>query len=348
MRIKDIVFGLIACSAFSFVSCSDDEFTEVQSSLTVTSAETSIEAAGGTKQIHVEGPLSSVYSSASWLTVAQNGSVVDVTAAVNPDVQSRNAIVVMKASANDSTIVNISQKGARVEINLPEQLTVLAHGRSEVTFSVLHNIPLNTIPSDSWISATITDDAIIICTEANTNGGNRSGSIEVSTGAVSYNINIMQYDVCGQYDLTGTDFSSPFAPVSLPGKIVGGTTGHELLFCPDKYNGEIQLPLTYDATTQSFSVSAASYCGMNNGLYVYTVLIAGNTQRYDPELTLSGGLEATADGQFKFALTDGSWNGTALTGFRLRTFTENTPVATAVKGTLENVKSPVFVRVSAN
>ncbi len=348
MKIKNIMLGLLACGTFGFMSCSDDDFTEFKSALTVTSAETSIEAAGGTKQIHVDGPLASVYASASWLTIAQSGSVVNVTAGVNPDVQSRNAIVVLKASENDSTIVNISQSGARFEVNVPEQITVLAHGKSEATFDILHNIPVYTTPSADWISAVVTDDAITIYTEPNATGGDREGFIDVETGTVSKRIEIIQYDICGQYDVTATDFSTRPKNVSLPGKLIGGGTGNELLFCPDKYNGEIQIPMTFDASTNSIKVSAASYCGPYNNLYVYTVIVAGNTQRYEPQATVSGALAKTDDGQFSFELNEGDWTGTAISGFRLRTFTEQNPTSSNVKDVIENLKYPKFVRVAAN
>ncbi len=349
MRIKNIMLGLLVGSAFGLVGCSDDDFSEFQSALTVTSAETSIEAAGGTKQIHVEGPLASVYTSASWLTVAQNGSVVNVTADVNPDVQSRNAIVVMKASESDSTIVNISQSGARVEFNLPEKMTVLAHGKSEATFDILHNIPVYTTPSDSWISAVVTEDAVTVYTEPNTTGGNREGYIDIETGMISKRIAIVQYDICGQYDVTATDFSSRPKPVSMTGKLIGGATGNDLLFIPEQYSGQLQIPMTFDASTNSIKVSAASYCGPYNNLYVYTVIVAGNTQSYEPESTISGLLESTDNGQFAFTLNAGEWNGTAVTGFRLRSFTEQNPVSgNVVREVLENFKTPTFVRVAAN
>lgn len=348
MKIKNIMLGLLACGAFGFVSCSDDDFTEFQSALNVTSAETTIEAAGGTKHISVEGPLASVYTSASWLSVSAEGQTVSVTACVNSDVQSRNAIVVMKASANDSTIVNISQMGARVEVSVPEQITVLAHGDADATFPILHNIPLTTTASDSWISADITDDAITIHTAANAGGGNRTGYIDIETGSASWRINVAQYDICGSYELTGTDFASRPADVKLTGKIIGGANGNEVLFSLDKYNGELQIPLTFDASTQSMSINAASYCGMNSNLWVYTVLIYGTSQGFDPEISLSGALNIGDNDEVTFGLTDGEWNDKPVIGFRLRTFTEDNPVSNKVRGTLENVKTPLFTRISAN
>lgn len=290
MRIKDIVFGLIACSAFSFVSCSDDEFTEVQSSLTVTSAETSIEATGGTKQIHVEGSFVSVYTSAPWLTVSYEGSVISVTASLNEDSQSRNAIVVVKASSTDSTLVNVSQFGAQLNIDAPET-SYIGSIAAEFEYGLESNLkgllPINVVASDEWITTNIVDDKLLVSI-ADTEMEDeyiREGYVEITSGNLIKRIEFVQYNMLGEYELSGTDTKG--VSLTLPGHIEAGNTNDILYFCPSVYAG-VRIPIEFSIADQTLSLAAGSSCERYGTKYVYTNLLDIDTKVKDGDEELIG------------------------------------------------------------
>lgn len=342
------MFGLLAGGVFCLASCSDDEFSEVQSALTVTSAETSIEAAGGTKQINVDGPVASVYSAASWLTVSHEGSVVSVSADCNPDVQSRNTIVVLKASENDSTIVNVSQFGMRYSAELPERLTLLGHMDSELKYDVYCDIPMNITSDIDGVTSTYSDGSLTLSFPKLDGTDKKEGYVEIQAGIITHRIEVSQYYADGNYDLTGTSIAG--APVVLHGTVSGGETGTDVSFSLTDYPG-VTVPFTFVPETGSLKVASGRYCGQNGRYYIYTCFLDmdANQQSSASDLITMEGVwnldDATADCTL---MNNGSWlfQGEPLNPTVLRLGRSNTQ-SFNIRSVLVDVENPVLTKVVA-
>lgn len=345
MRIKDIFLGILACGAFVFASCSDDDFTESQSALNVVSAESSFAAAGGEKYINVAGPIVSAYSKHSWLTVSLTGSTITMNASVNGDSQSRNTIVVMKASETDSIVVNVSQLGARYEFTAPERLCVLSHGVSEVKLPILHTIPANPVPSASWIKVRETEDYLIFTFDAAQPGETRTAYVDIDAKIQRDRIEIVQYDIRGSFTLAGKTLRG--ADIALNGKLKAGENGSKLVFAPADYEG-VEVPVEFVADKNALRFYGGQYCGTNAGYYIYTVLAdtKSNKVSYDSSYFMDGLLSSTSAENSCTIEDAGSWEGRVINMFRLgKSTTEN---AANVRATLVDIVDPkLYSTVSA-
>lgn len=351
MRMNKILLGLLVGGAFSLASCSDDDFTEVHSSLTVTSAETSFAAAGETKVIQVSGPLASVYSNASWLTATQEGQQVTVTADINGDMQSRNALVVLKASATDSTIVNISQFGARYESELPKEMFVLSHATTEAKYRLYCDVPVVIEVSDSWIHAEKDGDSLTVSFDANPGKEARSGHINMSlVNGADYSISVQQFNILGNYELSGRDMSSG-ASVTLHGSLKSGETGMDIVFAPVEYP-DLVLPFTFDISTSKVMVNAGRYCGMSGRYYVYTTIVNGDKslQTLVPTASMSGALTLEG-GLYSVSLEDNGscWTDSKAEIIRMMTFMRQNPTTTNISGPgVIGIRNPLLKQVAAS
>ncbi len=188
-------------------SCDDDSTNEIAShGLDVVSAQTSFPAAGGTQTIAVAQTPVSYYVNDSWATVSVSGNNVNVTAAENPDRQSRHATVVVKSSEQDSAVVDIDQYGM--------VLTVLNDADSLVTFNqddaesakiaLRHDLGVDVWTSDaSWLSAQMDGDSLVVNAQQNDTGLPRFGWVYFSSGNASDSLRVLQFelekDVLGDY-----------------------------------------------------------------------------------------------------------------------------------------------------
>lgn len=337
MNMKNIMLGMLAvCGVFT--ACGDDDFEEVKSALTVTSAVTSVDAAGGETAIHVDGPVASVYANKSWIAPSYANGVVSLKVSENGDMQSRSGIVVIKASAEDSTIVNISQLGMRYDASeVPAKLSVFGHAEATAKVKYICNVSTKFTCSE-WIHGVAEGDSLVFTFDTNDGAIERTGTIDFVSGGMSSHIDVTQYNLAGNGTVSGTDRQGN--AISLAGAFVAGEDGSQLLFKPTQYEN-VSIPFTMNATTGELTVNAGSRCGTNGSLNIF-VIICDLANRpptsYDPAVSMSGAVAVNGNA-FTVSLGDnGSWAAHHPTMLRLGTSRGG---ASGVNGNIADIINPI-------
>ena len=84
----------LAMGVATLFSCSDDDKSAAAAGVQVTSAESTIKAAGGSANVEVDQNIVSAYSTEGWLTVDFDGNKLSATAERNNSRESRYSTVV--------------------------------------------------------------------------------------------------------------------------------------------------------------------------------------------------------------------------------------------------------------
>lgn len=189
-KIYDILIVALGC--FILTACDNYSYTEKVNSVKVNSAETIIDAAGGTKSIAVEtnGNISA-YSKDKWLSVSCKGDSVKLNAGENMTRYSRHTTVIIKSGV-DSTVVNVSQSGAIFSLGQSGNIFVKDVGTVN-SYKLKSNLPIMFSSNDDWISGNNTNDSLYVTTLPNTTGKPRYGYLKYAYGDVKDSIKIVQY-----------------------------------------------------------------------------------------------------------------------------------------------------------
>lgn len=196
------------------VSCDDDSTNEIAAhGLAVVSAQTSFPAAGGTQTIAVAKTPVSYYTNDSWATVAVSGKNVNVTAAENPDRQSRHATVVVKSSEQDSAIVDIDQDGMVVALEAGKSIVLASGDNAGVTSYLMnHNLNVEVSSNADWLTPVVNGDSLSLSYTQNDTGNPRFAWVHYTSGNVTDSLSVLQYetdkDVLGNYGLYYYDFDN--------------------------------------------------------------------------------------------------------------------------------------------
>lgn len=221
----------LAMGVATLFSCSDDVKSAAATGVQVTSAESTIKAAGGSANVEVDQNIASAYSTEGWLTVEFDGNKLSATAERNNSRESRYSTVVIKASENDSTIVSVSQLGTVFGYSDPAGNVVMDNAGGKAQRYVQHNAAFHVAKAPEWVTTSVKGDSVYLDIAPNTTGDMRKGQVCMESGNYADTLYVTQASfeegIAGDYRLyfynavfdqqTGkiTGFQNVYVPASV-------------------------------------------------------------------------------------------------------------------------------------
>lgn len=262
-------------------SCSDDDKSAAATGVQVTSAESTIKAAGGSANVEVDQNIASAYSTEGWLTVDFDGNKLSATAERNNSRESRYSTVVIKASENDSTIVSVSQLGTVFGYSDPAGNVVMDNAGGKAQRYVQHNAEFHVAKAPEWVTTSVKGDSVYLDIAPNTTGDMRKGQVCMESGNYADTLYVTQASfeegIAGDYRLYF--YNAVFDQSS------GQITGFQNVYLPASVYSfgkscTISLPTagfswdcTYDKDNLALNFNSAKQIGVFSKYYpVYMVL----------------------------------------------------------------------------
>ena len=194
----------LAMGVATLFSCSDDK-SAAATGVQVTSAESTIKAAGGSANVEVDQNIASAYSTEGWLTVDFDGNKLSATAERNNSRESRYSTVVIKASENDSTIVSVSQLGTVFGYSDPAGNVVMDNAGGKAQRYVQHNAEFHVAKAPEWVTTSVKGDSVYLDIAPNTTGDMRKGLVCMESGHYTDTLYVTQASfeegIAGDYRL---------------------------------------------------------------------------------------------------------------------------------------------------
>lgn len=195
----------LAMGVATLFSCSDDDKSAAAAGVQVTSAESTIKAAGGSANVEVNQNIVSAYSTEGWLTVDFDGNKLSATAERNNSRESRYSTVVIKASENDSTIVSVSQLGTVFGYSDPAGNVVMDNAGGKAQRYVQHNAEFHVAKAPEWVTTSVKGDSVYLDIAPNTTGDMRKGLVCMESGHYTDTLYVTQASfeegIAGDYRL---------------------------------------------------------------------------------------------------------------------------------------------------
>lgn len=195
----------LAMGVATLFSCSDDDKSAAATGVQVTSAESTIKAAGGSANVEVDQNIASAYSTEGWLTVEFDGNKLNATAERNNSRESRYSTVVIKASENDSTIVSVSQLGTVFGYSDPAGNVVMDNAGGKAQRYVQHNAEFHVAKAPEWVTTSVKGDSVYLDIAPNTTGDMRKGQVCMESGNYADTLYVTQASfeegIAGDYRL---------------------------------------------------------------------------------------------------------------------------------------------------
>lgn len=262
-------------------SCSDDDKSAAAAGVQVTSAESTIKAAGGSANVEVDQNIVSAYSTEGWLTVDFDGNKLSATAERNNSRESRYSTVVIKASENDSTIVSVSQLGTVFGYSDPAGNVVMDNAGGKAQRYVQHNAEFHVAKAPEWVTTSVKGDSVYLDIAPNTTGDMRKGQVCMESGNYADTLYVTQASfeegIAGDYRLYF--YNAVFDQSS------GQITGFQNVYLPASVYSfgkscTISIPTagfswdcTYDKDNLALNFNSAKQIGVYSKYYpVYMVL----------------------------------------------------------------------------
>lgn len=271
----------LAMGVATLFSCSDDDKSAAATGVQVTSAESTIKAAGGSANVEVDQNIASAYSTEGWLTVDFDGNKLSATAERNNSRESRYSTVVIKASENDSTIVSVSQLGTVFGYSDPAGNVVMDNAGGKAQRYVQHNAEFHVAKAPEWVTTSVKGDSVYLDIAPNTTGDMRKGQVCMESGNYADTLYVTQASfeegIAGDYRLYF--YNAVFDQSS------GQITGFQNVYLPASIYSfgkscTISLPTagfswdcTYDKDNLALNFNSAKQIGVFSKYYpVYMVL----------------------------------------------------------------------------
>ena len=262
-------------------SCSDDDKSAAATGVQVTSAESTIKAAGGSANVEVDQNIASAYSTEGWLTVDFDGNKLSATAERNNSRESRYSTVVIKASENDSTIVSVSQLGTVFGYSDPAGNVVMDNAGGKAQRYVQHNAEFHVAKAPEWVTTSVKGDSVYLDIAPNTTGDMRKGQVCMESGNYADTLYVTQASfeegIAGDYRIYF--YNAVFDQSS------GQITGFQNVYLPASVYSfgkscTISIPTagfswdcTYDKDNLALNFNSAKQIGVYSKYYpVYMVL----------------------------------------------------------------------------
>ena len=271
----------LAMGVATLFSCSDDDKSAAATGVQVTSAESTIKAAGGSANVEVDQNIASAYSTEGWLTVDFDGNKLSATAERNNSRESRYSTVVIKASENDSTIVSVSQLGTVFGYSDPAGNVVMDNAGGKAQRYVQHNAEFHVAKAPEWVTTSVKGDSVYLDIAPNTTGDMRKGQVCMESGHYADTLYVTQASfeegIAGDYRLYF--YNAVFDQSS------GQITGFQNVYLPASVYSfgkscTISIPTagfswdcTYDKDNLALNFNSAKQIGVYSKYYpVYMVL----------------------------------------------------------------------------
>lgn len=317
----------LAMGVATLFSCSDDDKSAAATGVQVTSAESTIKAAGGSANVEVDQNIASAYSTEGWLTVEFDGNKLSATAERNNSRESRYSTVVIKASENDSTIVSVSQLGTVFGYSDPAGNVVMDNAGGKAQRYVQHNAEFHVAKAPEWVTTSVKGDSVYLDIAPNTTGDMRKGQVCMESGNYADTLYVTQASfeegIAGDYRLYF--YNAVFDQSS------GQITGFQNVYLPASVYSfgkscTISIPTagfswdcTYDKDNLALNFNSAKQIGVFSKYYpVYMVLFNENLKynwSTEPQASYAFDMEEMNGQMIKYGTLKGTVLGSPVMGW---------------------------------
>ena len=317
----------LAMGVATLFSCSDDDKSAAATGVQVTSAESTIKAAGGSANVEVDQNIASAYSTEGWLTVEFDGNKLSATAERNNSRESRYSTVVIKASENDSTIVSVSQLGTVFGYSDPAGNVVMDNAGGKAQRYVQHNAEFHVAKAPEWVTTSVKGDSVYLDIAPNTTGDMRKGQVCMESGNYVDTLYVTQASfeegIAGDYRLYF--YNAVFDQSS------GQITGFQNVYLPASVYSfgkscTISLPTagfswdcTYDKDNLALNFNSAKQIGVYSKYYPVYMVLFNEDLKYnwstEPQASYAFDMEEMNGQMIKYGTLKGTVLGSPVMGW---------------------------------
>lgn len=317
----------LAMGVATLFSCSDDDKSAAATGVQVTSAESTIKAAGGSANVEVDQNIASAYSTEGWLTVDFDGNKLSATAERNNSRESRYSTVVIKASENDSTIVSVSQLGTVFGYSDPAGNVVMDNAGGKAQRYVQHNAEFHVAKAPEWVTTSVKGDSVYLDIAPNITGDMRKGQVCMESGNYADTLYVTQASfeegIAGDYRLYF--YNAVFDQSS------GQITGFQNVYLPASVYSfgkscTISLPTagfswdcTYDKDNLALNFNSAKQIGVYSKYYPVYMVLFNEDLKYnwstEPQASYAFDMEEMNGQMIKYGTLKGTVLGSPVMGW---------------------------------
>lgn len=317
----------LAMGVATLFSCSDDDKSAAATGVQVTSAESTIKAAGGSANVEVDQNIASAYSTEGWLTVDFDGNKLSATAERNNSRESRYSTVVIKASENDSTIVSVSQLGTVFGYSDPAGNVVMDNAGGKAQRYVQHNAEFHVAKAPEWVTTSVKGDSVYLDIAPNTTGDMRKGQVCMESGHYADTLYVTQASfeegIAGDYRLYF--YNAVFDQSS------GQITGFQNVYLPASVYSfgkscTISIPTagfswdcTYDKDNLALNFNSAKQIGVFSKYYPVYMVLFNEDLKYnwstEPQASYAFDMEEMNGQMIKYGTLKGTVLGSPVMGW---------------------------------
>lgn len=317
----------LAMGVATLFSCSDDDKSAAATGVQVTSAESTIKAAGGSANVEVDQNIASAYSTEGWLTVEFDGNKLSATAERNNSRESRYSTVVIKASENDSTIVSVSQLGTVFGYSDPAGNVVMDNAGGKAQRYVQHNAEFHVAKAPEWVTTSVKGDSVYLDIAPNTTGDMRKGQVCMESGHYADTLYVTQASfeegIAGDYRLYF--YNAVFD------QSTGQITGFQNVYVPASVYSfgkscTISLPqagfswdCTYDKDNLALNFNSAKQIGVFSKYYPVYMVLFNQDLKYnwstEPQASYAFDMEEMNGQMVKYGTLKGTVLGSPVMGW---------------------------------
>lgn len=347
------IIGIAALGLMASCSSDNDYQAVAESTINITSAQTSLGPNVSEGAVTVDcNPIEAYTDEPSWLTTTIEGNTVKLTSAANTTRESRNAKLVIKKTANDSVIVNVSQYGLVLTM---DKNAIVINDDQAATFTKAcsSNTEIKLLDTPDWVKATIDGDGkqVTVNVEPNTTGHLRACYVKYQAAAVVDSFLVKQFDfdtdiaglyAFGYYDLDENE--------KLVLKTVEATLDRNYLTMSE---WGLKFPITVDEENGAISMKSNQLLGKMGKYYVYPAFLDDNASYYynndtglitcpfvyDDELGTSGFFSGNA-----YDMDDG--NEVGFIGMIVNIYKSNAATPANLVGVLRYIVQPYLWKVN--
>lgn len=323
------IYGLMALAmgVATLFSCSDDDKSAAATGVQVTSAESTIKAAGGSANVEVDQNIASAYSTEGWLTVEFDGNKLNATAERNNSRESRYSTVVIKASENDSTIVSVSQLGTVFGYSDPAGNVVMDNAGGKAQRYVQHNAEFHVAKAPEWVTTSVKGDSVYLDIAPNTTGDMRKGQVCMESGHYADTLYVTQASfeegIAGDYRL--------YLYNAVFDQSTGKITGFQNVYVPASVYSfgkscTISLPqqgfswdCTYDKDNLALNFNSAKQIGVFSKYYPVYMVLFNQDLKYnwstEPQASYAFDMEEMNGQMVKYGTLKGTVLGSPVMGW---------------------------------
>lgn len=317
----------LAMGVATLFSCSDDDKSAAATGVQVTSAESTIKAAGGSANVEVDQNIASAYSTEGWLTVEFDGNKLSATAERNNSRESRYSTVVIKASENDSTIVSVSQLGTVFGYSDPAGNVVMDNAGGKAQRYVQHNAEFHVAKAPEWVTTLVKGDSVYLDIAPNTTGDMRKGQVCMESGNYADTLYVTQASfeegIAGDYRL--------YIYNAVFDQSTGQVTGFQNVYVPASIYSfgkscTISLPqagfswdCTYDKDNLALNFNSAKQIGVFSKYYPVYMVLCNQDLKYnwstEPQASYAFDMEEMNGQMIKYGTLKGTVLGSPVMGW---------------------------------